>query len=296
MKKTIIALLAALPLCASAQLSNLFKTDNQALVEQAIADGVVLIKQSYQLADSTGKRYGRYGEPEFGTIISLGYRVDSGLVVPVNIAKPWEYDENFERYRGSYTPELFHTSICSLAADKCHADSLQLEFTQVADDLYYTALQGPMGGYAVKNCKGATDGWMAWIYADNSEENPEPGCNYMIVKQKLTYPARGGNLAVEAPQDGKDYVGGVYVVPEQTAVGQLTFFLAGIALQDGENGSWVLTMPKTLADTARAAANNPGVAAADELTPTIGQGADAGKDGKKDKKSKDKKGKDKKKK
>lgn len=291
MNKTIIALMAALPLCASAQLSNLFKTDNQALVEQAIADGIVLVSQSYQLADSTGKRYGRYGEQEFGKVKSLGFRVDSGLVVSASTATPWDFDDNFDRYRESYTPELYQTSICSFDADSasCSADSIQLVYTQIGEGLYFAAAPGSMAGYAPKKYSGQTDGWMAWVYnVTDSEGTPTNEYRYQVVKHKQQMSARGESMSVQAPADGKEYLGGVFLVPEQTAVGQITFYLAGIVIGKGDSDEWMLTLPSALMDGAVEGSGNPKTLE-NELTPTIRQALDNSKDGKKNKKSKDKK-------
>lgn len=291
MKKIILALLAAAPLCAAAQFSGLFKTDNQALVEQAINDGVVVVSQSYQLADSTGKRYGRYGNQEFGTINSVGYRVDSGLVVTDNIARPWEYDENFERYRSGYTPELYQTRLCTIGdSAACYPDSAQLAYKAVADGFYFAPTPTLKRGFSPRSYKGETAGWMAWIYSPKEADGEPTGePQYLIVKATLHMGAKAQPTVAQTPADGKDYIGGVFLVPEQTAVGQLTFFLAGMAVMDNDLGEWTIEMPAAVVEGDKAYSAKEIVGAANELTPLVKEAIS--KDGlsKKDKKSKDKK-------
>lgn len=294
MKKTIITLLAALPLCASAQFGNLFKTDNQALVEQAISGGVVLVSQSYQLADSAGELYGRFGEQEFGTITSIGIRVDSGLVVTDATSNPWNSDENFDRYRDTHTPMLYQTFVYAIGDSiTSDTDSTQLVYTPLDGGLYYTTVAGfKNNGYVPKRYNGATEGWVAWLYNSYDDNGEAIGsCEYLVVKQTLQLNPRLESISIQAPQNDKDYVGGVFIVPEQTAVGQLTFFLAGIIVYDQENGAWSLQMPTSLIKSAEMGEKEKGLSAAEELTPTIKEILD-----KKDSDSKDKKGKGKKKK
>lgn len=284
-------MLAALPLCAAAQLSNLFKTDNQALVEQAIANGIVLVEQSYQLSDSAGKHYGRYGEEEFGTITSIGVRVDSSLVVTEAAASPWRFDENFDRYRDSYTPVLYQTCVYNFGDSASgFNDSIQLEYVALAENLYYVPSSDGDLGYTPRKYNGATEGWAAWVYADkdaNGEMTVD--CKYVIVKQKHQLSAKVESISVQAPQDGKEYIGGVFIVPEQTAVGQLTFFLAGIMVYDYDKESWVLAMPSKIFESSEGAGVEETSAGIDELTPTIKQVIGQGNDLLKDKKTKDKK-------
>lgn len=289
MKKIIITILAVLPLCAAAQLSNLFKTDNQALVEQAIANGIVLVEQSYQLSDTTGKYYGRYGEDEFGKTTSIGIRVDSGMVVTDLAVTPWNFDENFNRYRDSYTPKLYQTHVYNFG-DSASVDSVQFEYAAIAEGLFFTKSSSDVDGYKPKKYNGSQDGWTAWVYKEKDADGEHIGSyKYLIVKQKHQFPAKIESLSVQAPQDGKEYVGGVFIVPEQTAVGQLTFFLAGIAIYDYDKESWMLTMPSALVKSGDVDRREGAEAGIDELTPNLKQVVGQGIDQTKGKKSKDKK-------
>src|SRR5574344_873891 len=92
-------------------LSSLFP-NNQPILEEAIQNGLVLIKQTYQLYDSTAnKYYGRAGNDYYGFNYSMGFKMKNGIYFFDEAAHPWNYDDYFTKYKDQYTPVIYETSV-----------------------------------------------------------------------------------------------------------------------------------------------------------------------------------------
>ena len=99
MKKCIcIIALVAFHLASYAQWSqSIFNSPNQKMVEDAVKDGIILVRQNFQLKDTmTQQRYGRNHGDSFGSQYCIAAKVKSGLCVSKRFRNPWEYDDNYE--------------------------------------------------------------------------------------------------------------------------------------------------------------------------------------------------------
>lgn len=246
-------------------MGQIFKSQNQQFVEQAIKDGIFVIRQTYQLEDTTtNQRFGRYGNEEFGFAASLAIRTTDGYVVDSNILFPWDTDSNFSRYRDSHRPVLassysmeFGDSIMtqiSFTLDSVNSNQRKLSILCPTD---YSSV-----GFDSKRYNGSTEGWVVWISNDSiiskydGQKNPE----LTIFKRTIEFKADSVLYPIDTPNTTKEIWGGIFVVPEQTGIGQITFHLGGVIVKDVESNEWaVVPVIKQSASTS--------LRPEDELTP-----------------------------
>ena len=285
MNTKVLLLFLLLPSFAFAQFNaSMFSTSNQQLVEDAIQDGIVIWRQSYQLEDTAmNQRFGRYGEAEFGKSYSLAVKVGGGLYLFGQAMRPWESDGNFARYRETHKPVLYKTYY------RCLSDSVEheivIDYARAEscgeNNLFFlrdsTTFSG--NGFTVDGSEGTKKGWLVWVTSDVNLENSDSTttADYVIYRHEQTIVADSSRYAITPPATGKPMWGGIYVVPEQTAIGQLTFRLCGIISKEGDG--WQLIIPSK--GTSQLAVSSD---AQDELTP-VGD-SDAEKKSKKSKRRK----------
>lgn len=263
MKKILAIYILMLPLSMTAQI---YMSSNQQLVEQAVKNGIVIVRQSYQLEDTVShQRYGRYGNEEFGKTYSLGIKVDGGIVLDKKAFRPWVYDQNFTRYQASHRPVNIKTEIRELndsvfSVAKFNIDSVSSEnpATFLPDSLTFAG-----NGFEPSSYSKPTEGWLVWItssaeiqYCDSVPISPP-----MIYRKQIEFNADSTSYPVESPQTASKVWGGIFVVPEQTQIGQLTFKLAGTLIDDSNDG-WKLFPLKE--EPITEVSQNVG----EELTPT----------------------------
>lgn len=278
-KNIFLGLMLLISLGLNAQI---YKTGNQQLIEDAIQDGIVIWRQSYQLEDTAmNQRFGRYGEAEFGKSYSLAVKVGGGLYLFGQAMRPWESDGNFARYRETHKPVLYKTYY------RCLSDSVEheivIDYARAEgcgeNNLFFlrdsTTFSG--NGFTVDGSEGTKKGWLVWVTSDVKLEDCDSTttADYVIYRHEQTIVADSLQYGITPPATGMSMWGGIYVVPEQTAIGQLTFRLCGIISKEGDG--WQLIIPSK-------GTSQPEVSSSDtqdELTPV-----DDSADEKKSKKSK----------
>lgn len=248
-------------------MAQIFMSSNQQLVEEAIKNGIVVIRQSYQLEDSVShQRFGRYGNEEFGKTYSLGVKVEGGILLENKAIRPWNYDENFVRYQDSHRPVNIKTEVKELKDSvfsnaKLNVDSVVSNdpIANIPDSLTFSGK-----GFEVFSYSKPTDGWIIWITSSDEIHH----CDSVVVQSPLIYKKKiefnpdSISYSIELPQTPNKVWGGIFVVPEQTEIGQLTFKLAGVMVEE-VSGEWNLYPVK--AEPIAAVSPNIG----DELTPSL---------------------------
>lgn len=251
------------PLLAMGQI---FKSPNQQFVEQAIKDGMFIIKQSYQLEDTvTKQRFGRYGNEDFGSFASLAIRTNEGILVDKVLSSPWTEDPNFSRYRDTHRPLLSKTiavefgdsipSQVSISYDSIHSINSRLSLVCEIDST--------LTGFELKKYNRPTEGWIVWLSNDSTmnEYSGRKNPDFTIYKKNVEFNTDSISYVVEVPSTPKKVWGGIFIVPEQTNIGQITFFLGGIVNQNPSDDTWVITpveIIQSLSEVSRPS---------DELTP-----------------------------
>ncbi len=265
MKKILIVLIALIPINVWALT---YKTSNQQLIEDAIRNGIIVICQSYQLEDTTThQRYGRYGNKEFGKSYSIGVKVNGGIAVTTKTTNPWEYDDNFSRYRDSHKPILYQTKVKELS------DSTFIQLTPgigsistsdyisiIPDSTSYNGL-----GFKCRKYEGKTDGWIVWVTSsvDIRDCDSSRIVDHVIYRKNIEFCPDSLSYTIDAPQTTKKVWGGIYVVPQQTKIGELTFNLGGIIMETSPSSWQLFPVEDTLLHL------DDKINPEDELTPTL---------------------------
>lgn len=222
----------------NAQLNKMFslETSNQEIVKLAVDNAFVKIKQSYRLQDRNTKQlYGRKGSNEFGSASCVGVKVSNGLVVFDQITNPWNYDDNYAKYKGKYETVLYKTIISenketleydSIQRIKCNGQNLALF---VPDSISFKG-EGLLVDCICNN--GDKEGWIIWVTEKNDNSNE---LDYLVIKKNITYKEKVFVYDIDSPNTSQTVVCGIYVTPVKTSVGCITFNLLGVlAMQDNK--------------------------------------------------------------
>lgn len=248
MKRILTIWLFFISLLATGQ-QNIFYSPsaNQKLIEDAVKNGIFLLRQDYQLKDTaTGKYYGRGGNNMFGSVYAWGIKVKGGYYLSDRGVRPWRYDANFDEYRRTHVPVLYKTyrkEITDTTIITLQWDGEQMtelvpgKFGYVTDSLFQEE------GFEADLTFGKKAGWLVWIIAEKAIEEAMPGTpvSYTIYRKELTIKKDVEEYPTNAPSTERKIWGGIYIVPEQTAVGQITFRLVGIMAQ--LDGQWTVFTP-----------------------------------------------------
>lgn len=240
----ILMTVAALP--ATAQIFNFsLRTNNQQLIDEALAGAFVKINQSYELCDTVkDEHFGRDGKDFFSIIPFIGIETEQGLVFPSSALVPWSYDNDFEEYQGQYKPLITDTKIGILNNRKDHImRDVSLPFLGKGVSKHLSVLCDSTQshkGLKVDTIPGAKNGWLIWL-SSNSNLAETDSVRFTSIKKDIEVPIDGGFLHIDKPDISETVYGGIYVTPIQTSIGQITFTLTGIMVLDEEG--WVLDFP-----------------------------------------------------
>ena len=224
----------------SAQLFNFsLRTNNQQLIDDALAGAFVRINQSYELCDTVNDaHFGRDGKDYFSIISFIGVETESGLLFPTATLKPWTYDKAFKDYQNKYQPLLTSTKITRLNG------GCDVEFNSilVGDSIKHTLsiLNNSTKGLRIDTVPGEKEGWIIWL-SSNESLAANDTVRLTSIKKNIDVPIDGEHLTIDNPDISETVYGGVYVTPKQTAVGQITFELTGVMVMNED--SWDIIFP-----------------------------------------------------
>jgi hypothetical protein len=215
-------------------------SSNQQLIEEAVRDGLFVVRQSYQLRDSV-TAYGWNNLPQFGTTYSLGVKAVDGYYLDDKAVNPWQYDPKFDEYRDSkqYTPVISQSDCFQLSDSTFRKVTFRLppesvessKFQFVTDSLFANK------GFAVDNSDGAKAGWLVWVVsADSLDKINAEALSLLIYRSELKFEAGKNAYKIDAPTSSKTVVGGIYIVPKIEGIGKISFYLSGIA--NRQEGDW----------------------------------------------------------
>ena len=245
--KLLVVLLAVMPYSAKAQFSGFnLKSNNQIFIEEALQGAFPILEQSYQLKDAKKNEIlGRGGKDYFSKLSFLAIRTNYGLIIHQDAVHPWAKDDDFVKYENQYEPILFRSSlICpgkenkstvinDTIGEKKVSSLKNTPFVVYRDSLF-------LDGLECDTLSGKKEGWMVWFTADG-DLNPSSKISLMSYKKDIHINKEDESLVVATPETSKQILGGIYICPVATRVGQITFRLVGIANKNGNN--WILHCP-----------------------------------------------------
>lgn len=221
---------------------SMFNSPNQQLVEDAVRNGIVLIRQDYQLRDTlTNQKYGRNHEAYFGTVYSIAAKVQNALSVSDKFVSPWEYDSNYEHYRSSqYQPIIFKTMIRELSDStftELQYDNNNIRALKDGIVYYVDSLSHPNRGFIIDQSKGEKDGWLVWVCSSDTTQLSNASLSLVTYKYKATIEEGLTKYSVKRPTVSVGILGGIYVCPRTTTIGTVEFMFEGLIIPDG-NDNW----------------------------------------------------------
>ena len=264
---TATLVLSVISMTGFAQIS--FQTNNQKIIEDAVIDGLLLVRQEYQLEDTVSlKRYTWNNRPEFGSALSFCVLTENGYVISSAALKPWEQDSKFGKYKDSaYRPVLTDTWYKSAASkDFRKAGCIGTADPEFLADSAWTFVKDTIfgDGFAVDTTSGEKDGWLVWLTASNEESVESDSLTTMTYRHKLTVYSGQDAYEIPSPSSSRHIIGGIYVEPEYPGIGKMELHLVGIVVKTGENWQMVKISPQ---DKDKPDAENPPADNAGTLTP-----------------------------
>lgn len=211
-------------------------------IEKAVAQGLVVIRQDYQLEDTiTEKRY-NYGDDQkkFGGQTAFMAVLDNGFVIPDEILHPWDYDQNYPSYKNKqYVPVFNRTSLLKVAQNSWKALEVPFwpnEVGELANGLKYAKdTVTSSNGFHRFSGFGQKEVWIVWLLFSEDESSTEAHCEYVTEQMELTLEKGKKNYKMEAPDSQLTVLGGVVVEPVINGIGRIDFTLVGVVgKSDGE--------------------------------------------------------------
>ncbi|MDR1680349.1 MAG: hypothetical protein LBS12_00995 [Prevotellaceae bacterium] len=256
----------------SRQLQGLSASANQQLLEQAVADGLLVVRRYYQLKDTTVEPPAYYGwnnQPHFGESLSLGVKGDSGrCLLSESAVHPWLYDPKFDQYRNQnrYVPALFKAEYRLLDSAAYRPVVLEDSAVPLSDNRLYTAVADSAfgsSGFTVDRDSGEKNGWLVWVLANAPlTGNATQPLSLIVYRSPLTFTDDLTLYEVRTLSTEKTILGGIYILPQITGIGQITVKLSGVLLE--ENEKWHVVKVAALPLSAPAGGSG-------ELTPATNE-------------------------
>ena len=233
-----------------AQFEGLFSSANQQLIRDAVEDGFFVVRQYYQLQDTTADHpsyFGRQGNPYFGCVYTLAVKGGPGYYTDGKLIEPWTYDVAYDDFRGSvkFAPVLFKAE-CRDIKEKTympfvfHPDSCEV----LSERNVYAVSDKSVGqGFRPDTIAGMKDGWMVLVTTEKSLATCD-SANIMleVYREKLEVPAGKVFCEIKTPSTTRQVLGGVFMQPEVPAPGQIIFRLVGWVGKC--EGKWGITIPE----------------------------------------------------
>ncbi|HIZ87631.1 MAG TPA: hypothetical protein IAC03_05670 [Candidatus Coprenecus pullistercoris] len=239
----VLSLICGLSVQVYAQFESIKLTsDNQELIRRAVENGIVLMRQSYQLEDTTtGKRYTIDNRPEFGSATAVAVRTKHGFIVPKSVLSPWEDDNNYNKYKGSaYVPVLTGTSLLRPGSESW-SDTLQFVPDQVLllpDSRWCEAVDTTYFGNGFTVGKSEDhEGWIVWLVKD-----PDT-MDMSLVVYRLELPEVADEkdvFSIKKVNTKMEVLGGIFLTPAFDSIGKVDFELCGVVFGKGDKWSMML--------------------------------------------------------
>jgi len=230
--------------------------NRSSIIEKSIADGFFLIKQDFQLEDTTnGNRYNWEGGKEFGGSTSFMVKLADGYITTNSIVAPWDYDPNYPQFTGQkYKPVMLRTSTMKVNGEwKVQSEPMQLcQVRELKNGLKYVKVEvketedddeeeeneeteenveGKVSeGFTLATGEGKKEVWVIWLMATESEGETAAveHCSYRLSQTEVTIEKGKFLYDMEAPGAAMKVMGGIVVEPIYTGIGHVDLALVGV--------------------------------------------------------------------
>lgn len=245
MKKLALTIITiALSLTSMAQF-DFVATEGQKMVQNALSDALVLVRQNYVLVNDKNEEYGRSGQEYFGRAYGVGLFTDCGLAMPTSTAEPWREDKAYDKYRSSdeYKPKVSMTELRYAGQTQYKAatfNSPEFVYTHDSAVLYTSGIPKEATIHTELPKDGETSGWIVLLTSSGNLEADETApISVEAFKYSITFDKKTVLYPIEQTPSMrvKNIIGGAFFIPFYS-MGQITFKYAGIMVKK-EDG-WYL--------------------------------------------------------
>lgn len=211
-------------------------------LEKAIAQGLVGIRQDFQLEDTIAKKAYNYGDDpdRFGGQVSFLVKLDNAFVIPDEILHPWDYDPNYPEFKNKqYDPFFNRTSLLKVSQNEWKELEIPFEPTEkgeLANGLKFVKDEKAISnGFHRFSGYGKKEAWIVWLLLEENESSKEIQCEFVTKPVELNLEKGKKLYKMAAPESKQRLLGGIVVEPVFNGVGRIDFALVGvIAKTDGE--------------------------------------------------------------
>ena len=229
------------------QLFNMgFRSDNQVIIEEAIEGSFVKVVQSYVLCDTlSNERFGREGNAYFSQIPYIGIETSEGLIFPLNFISPWEDDADFQKYAEKYKPIISDTSFeandLPYSSRENLPSILNSENTKIIDEFVcFNDSSYSNVGLQFDTLPGNKNGWLVWITVPQNRDINK-NVKLLSLKKDIEISEEASPIIIESPKIEDDIIGGIFIMPIQTKIGQINILISGLLSQ--KDNEWILSFP-----------------------------------------------------
>lgn len=222
-------------------LQKFLTTDNQRMVEDAIAPAFSIIKQEFQLLDeTTGQKYNLDSLSYFGYSDALCIKIKGGFLTSKRLVTPWDYDENISSYP-EYKPVLSDLSEFDQKNENwsklIHQDYSNVEDVDRSEKVIVRDTLFASKGFDIDTVEGRKEGWLIWIYRNGDRLSFKP------IKQTINVSDTLRIVPVIQPVDEPELLTGVMLSTDITEIGVIRFRLVALVekFADGWNAICLLS-------------------------------------------------------
>jgi hypothetical protein len=207
---------------------------NQSFIEDAVKGGIFIVRQSYQLKNTSNNTLYGWGHAEhFGYTLSLGIKAENGYYLDLQAVEPWKYDSKFASYNDQrhYIPLVSESRYRSLTDSSFFAFPYQSDsvkpvigspFCWVRDSVFDNQ------GFEIDASEGRKEGWLVWVVSsDSTEITAHASFSLLIYRNEVAFESAERTYNIKDPATSNRILGGFYVTPHTTAIGKVSFRISG---------------------------------------------------------------------
>lgn len=246
-------------------------TANQQLIEDAVKDGIIIVRRDYRLRDNAAdppEYFGWQNRNWFGESYSPAVKVKGGYYLADRAVRPWAYDAKFEQYAKSDKYVPVNSTGEYRTANNANFTALRIDDDKLKEisrhRIYLAGDDAAFGnnGFFTDNADGTKSGWLVWLVTDNPlEERNDQTPTFLVYRSELTFEKGKELYEINDPATDKHVLGGFYFLPKITGIGQINFHLSGILHH--EKDKWHVVRVDVLTDGGLAPVGEGG------LTPIV---------------------------
>jgi len=213
-------------------------------VRQSASPGLFIVKQSFQVSDKNGKKFGWNNQKSFAEIYSVGIKTDGGYYVHDKAVNPWKYDDKFAQYKDTYTPVLYETYIMEFGDTSFKKVETFKVQTKDSSDFYFVNDGKLFGGkgFSQISVSGKKEFWTVWFPPEKKLEQPTQTdvFNLSISKTQINI-SDTVQQKIEPLVLTESFSGGIVLLPDFSQIGTVKFHLCGF-ISEAQDGYVVHTL------------------------------------------------------